>query len=86
MIDVIIPVKELKKAMAVIEKAKSAGFFYCEPIFSLISGGKNLHDCVMEYDGIIVRAHPTDPSLNWGRNNYMIENYQFKDGKLYHIE
>jgi hypothetical protein len=73
---------ELRKALAEIEAAEANGFNYCLAVFRLSAAGSTLSDCRASYDSMIERAHPTDPSLHWGRFQGVSRRNRFVDGKL----
>jgi hypothetical protein len=76
---------QLRKALLKIEAAEANGFKHCESIFHLTSAGPFLGDCQAVYSDMIEKAHPTDPSLNWGRFQGVTQNNRFIDGGLVKI-
>lgn len=74
-----IDAKQLRKALADIEKAEANGFMHCEAVFEAkaVVGGCNLK---LAYSDMIEKAHPTDPSLDWGRFQGVTRNNKW-DGK-----
>lgn len=75
--------EELRKALKQIEQAESQGFEHCLSIFTITQAGRCVSDCRAEHEGLILRAHPTDGNLNWGRiTNQFLGDYNFIDGKL----
>lgn len=57
---------QLRKALAEIEEAEDHGFMHCLAVFHLVTAGDHIDECLMEYDELIVKAHPTDDRLDWG--------------------
>lgn len=74
--------EELRRAISEIEIAEKNGFMYCQAVFALTKAGKNLSDCQAEYSDLIEKAHPTNPSLNWGRFQSVSKENKFENGKL----
>ena len=74
--------EELRKALADIEAAEKNGFMHCLAVFNITSAGQNIDQCRASYSDLSERAHPTDPSLNWGRFQSVTTRNKFKDGKL----
>lgn len=81
-IEVCVSAKELRKALKRIERAEDNGFNHCLAVFRLSSAGRCLDECLMAYDDLIERAHPTNPHFNWGRGQQVTETCEFRDGKL----
>lgn len=82
MFTVVATAEELRKALKEIERAEGNGFNYCLAVFHLEEYGHKISDCKIEFDDICERAHPTDPSLNWGIGQRITELNKFADGKL----
>ena len=72
--------EQLRKALAELEKAEQNGFTHSVAIFELATAGPMIDDCTMNYDSLIVKAHPTDGRSNWGR--CFRPNMRFENGKL----
>jgi len=86
MFTVVTNADELRKALKDIEAAEANGFMYCQAVFNLVSYGENISDCLIEYQDISEKAHPTDKGLNWGRRQRITERFRFEDGKLIPIK
>ncbi len=82
----IIKKEQLERALKEIEQAEKNGFYYCEPVFKLVSAGYILTDCKAVYSDIIEKAHPTNSKLNWGRFQEVTKSYEFVDGELKKIK
>lgn len=82
MFTVVATADQLRKALKDIEKAEANGFMYCQAVFHLKSYGRSIDECVIEYDDLCEKAHPTNPSLDWGRGQRVTERNKFVDGKL----
>lgn len=81
--EVCINAEQLRKALEQIEIAEKNGFEACLSIFTITKAGRCVSDCLAEHEGLILRAHPTDLSLDWGRIcNQFIDDYLFIEGKL----
>lgn len=78
--------EQLRKALAEIEQAERNGFHYCQAVFRMASAGRMLSQCQAEYSDLSESAHPTDPSLDWGRYQSVTKRNIFVDGKLLSIE
>lgn len=76
---------ELRKALAEIEAAEKNGFNHCLAVLEISSAGPMLSDCRASYSDLIERAHPTNPSLNWGRFQGVSRRHRFEDGKIVKI-
>ena len=77
--------KELKKALGEIEEAKENGFDHCISVFKLVQiDNHKLPNS--EYNCMIVKAHPTDGKLNWGRLSKIHKRNKFVDGELIPIK
>ena len=85
MFTVVANADQLRKALKDIEKAEANGFMYCQAVFHLKSYGANIDECVIEYDNLCEKAHPTNGSLDWGRGQRVTERNKFVDGKLVRI-
>jgi hypothetical protein len=73
--------KELKRALAAVEKAEAAGFIASEATFTVKQ--KNSVWFVGKFQDICEKAHPTDGAMDWGRDNFMVERgFTFRDGNL----
>lgn len=72
----------LRAALAEIEQAEKHGFMHCLAVFKITSAGVMLDECRASYSDILERAHPTDPSKNWGRFQGVSKRYRYKNGKL----
>jgi hypothetical protein len=81
MIEVTISVKELKKAIKAAASAAKDGFNHSLPVFRLSTAGPGIEECKMEYGDLILKAHPIDPNLNWGRGPNP-EWFKCVDGKI----
>lgn len=77
---------ELRKALEAIEDAEKNGFDYCLAVFQMTSVGPMLDQCRAAYSDLIEKAHPTDPSLDWGRFQGVSRRNMFVDGKLVPID
>ncbi len=86
MFTVVANAKQLRKALKDIEKAEANGFMYCQAVFHLKSYGASIDKCIIEYDDICEKAHPTNGSLEWGRGQRVTERNRFEDGKLIPIK
>lgn len=73
---------ELRGALAEIEAAEANGFMHCQAIFGLATAGPSLGDCTMVYSDMLERAHPTDPSKNWGRYQAVSKRNRWDGKKL----
>jgi len=62
-----VDVEELKKATAVLAQARSYGFSHSLAIFKLVKAGPTVSDFRVRFENIILQAHPTDESRQWGR-------------------
>ena len=72
--------ENLRKALKDIEAAEKNGFMYCEAVFD--ANYRNDTWIEATYSDMWEKAHPTDGSLNWGRNQDVTKRNTFKDGKL----
>ena len=86
MFTVVANAEQLRKALKDIEKAEANGFMYCQAVFHLKSYGASIDKCIIEYDDICEKAHPTNGSLDWGRGQRVTEKNRFEDGKLIPIK
>ncbi len=82
MFTVVANAEQLRKALKDIEKAEANGFMYCQAVFHLKGYGQNISDCIIEYDDLCEKAHPTKGNLNWGRGQKVTERNKFVKGKL----
>jgi hypothetical protein len=80
--DMVIDAKQLRKALADIEKAEANGFKYCLAVVRLVSAGRMLGDNKLEYSDMIEKAHPVDARYNWGRFQGVSRRNKFINGKL----
>lgn len=80
--EMVMDCKNLRKALAAIEAAEARGFNHCLAVFDLASAGRSLDKCKLEYSDLYVKAHPTDPSLNWGRFQGTERRCRFENGQL----
>jgi len=80
-----ISASQLRRALEDIEQAERNGFMHCEAVFELISSGRNLDQCQAGYSDLYEKAHPTNPSLNWGRFQGITKSHKFVDGELKRI-
>ena len=78
--------KELRKALAEIERAEGNGFHFCLAVFKITSAGYMLSDCLAIYDGLCERAHPTDGNFDWGRGQFVTKYNKFINGRLVPIK
>lgn len=85
-IELCIGAAELRAALADIERAEANGFHHCLAVFQFTSISADLDDTVAKFDGLIERAHPTDPSLNWGRSQGVTRRNRFVDGRAVPID
>ena len=71
---------ELEKALTAIKEAENNGFNFCEGVFQVVG----MHGLIGigKYSDLWEKAHPTDPSLNWGRFQSVTKRKKFIDGKL----
>lgn len=86
MFTVVANAEQLRKALKDIEKAEENGFMYCQAVFNLESYGASIDKCVIKYDNICEKAHPTNGRLDWGRGQRVTERNKFVDGKLIPIK
>ena len=86
MFTVVANAEQLRKALKDIEKAEANGFMYCQAVFHLKSYGASIDKCIIEYDDLCEKAHPTNRSLDWGRGQGVTERNRFEDGKLIPIK
>ena len=85
--EVCITKEELRKALADLDAVAENGLTASTAVFTLISAGRNLEKCVMVYEDIIAKAHPTDPHLNWGRlGKSCVKTYRVVEGQLVPID
>jgi len=82
MIEMVITAAELRKALSVIEAAEKNGFMFCLSVVKLSSVGPRLDQCLLQYNDLIEKAHPTDGKLDWGRGQCVTKSFKFKNGKL----
>lgn len=72
---------ELRKALAEVEKAEAAGFIASQAVFKLEA--KNAVWSDGTFTDVCEKAHPTNPALNWGRDNFLVKGGStFRNGKL----
>lgn len=76
----------LRAALADIEAAEKNGFHHCLAVFDVAQAGRMLDDCRAVYSDLIEKAHPTNPSLNWGRFQGVTRRHRFVDGRLRKIK
>lgn len=86
MFTVVANAEQLRKALKDIEKAEANGFMYCQAVFHLKRYGESIDKCIIEYDDLCEKAHPTNRSLDWGRGQGVTERNRFEDGKLIPIK
>lgn len=72
--------EQLRKALADIEHAESNGFMFCEAVFKAKDIDKAFVN--IEYSDICEKAHPRDPSLDWGRGQDVTKSNRFANGRL----
>lgn len=65
--DVSITEAELRKALTELEVAKERGFKHSVAILHIFQAGEMIDDNKVRYDSLILKAHPTKPSKDWGR-------------------
>lgn len=84
MIQVGIIREELVKALGALDEATKRGFPSSIAILRLSEIGKGISDDRMEFDErLIIKAHPTDGSKNWGNvPTKDLHWYKCEDGKL----
>lgn len=85
MLDFTVNEEELRKALAKVELAKKNGFTHSVAVFGITEAGRNIEAVKAEHQGMILKAHPTDPKLNWGRNDHP-EWYRCVNGEVKDIE
>ena len=81
-----IDAKQLRAALKDIEAAETNGFMHCLAVLRVVSAGRVLDQNTVEYSDMIEKAHPTNPSLDWGRFQSVTRRYTFKRGKLVPIK
>jgi hypothetical protein len=77
-----IDAKNLRAALAEIERAERNGFMACRAVFYLKSAGRSLDQCRAEYSDLAEAARENDASVNWGRFQSVTRNNRFMKGKL----
>ena len=82
--EVCITKAELEKALQELNKAIENGFVDSIAILQLYQGGTSVSDCMVQANGVILKAHPSDGSKNWGRTNP--EWYKYIDGKCVEVD
>lgn len=80
--DFCIDAAQLRAALREIEQAEQKGFMHCLAVFKITSAGTMLYECRASYSDLLERAHPTDPSKNWGRFQDVSKRHRYKNGKL----
>jgi hypothetical protein len=70
MMELTINEEELREALAKIELSKKNGFTHSVAIFGITEAGRNINETKAEYESVILKAHPTDLGLNWGRTQH----------------
>lgn len=78
--------EQLRKALADIEVAEENGFQHCLSVFWFVSRGNILEKNRIEYLDLCEKAHPTDPSLDWGRGQWVTRRNRFENGELVPIK
>lgn len=81
-----IAASDLRAALAEIEAAEKNGFRYCLAVFGITEAGPQLSDCRATYSDMIERAHPSSPTLNWGRFQSVSKRNRFDGEKLVPID
>jgi hypothetical protein len=84
--EMVIDAKQLRAALADIERAEAHGFMHCLAVVKLVSAGDYLDECRLAYSDLSERAHVTDPHLNWGRFQRVSARNRFVDGALVPLE
>lgn len=82
MMQVCADAEQLRKALADLEAAEANGFRHCLAVFDLRVPGPMLSDSRATYSDMVERAHPTNPSLDWGRFQGVTKRHRFVKGKL----
>ena len=82
MFTVVTTAMELREALKEIEEAERNGFMFCQAVFNLKRYGQSISECVIEYTGLIEKAHPTDGNFNWGVGQGVTKRYIFSNGAL----
>jgi hypothetical protein len=87
MIEFYLTKEELQKALASLQAAEKRGFGFSEALFRVTcikpDGEFSLKEITKFEDQIILKAHPTDASKNWGRIGINeISCQRFVDGVL----
>jgi len=80
--DAAISPRKLRAALREIEQAEQNGFMHCLGVFKITSAGVMLDECRASYSDLLERAHPTDPSKNWGRFQAVTKRNRYENGKL----
>ena len=80
--EICIDAKQLRSALADIEKAEKNGFDHCLAVLKITSVGHMLDDNRLEYLDMIEKAHPTDGSLDWGRFQGVTKRNRFENGRV----
>ena len=81
--EVCITLAELEKALAALRDAKAHGLKHSLACLQLVQGGRRVDECLVAFNGVILRASATDPSKNWGRGNPA--DVAYRRGKLVEI-
>lgn len=73
---------ELKEAIKDMEVASNNGFKHCLAVFELINAGVMLDDNIAIYYDLIVKAHPTDSSKDFGAGWSIAYENIYKNGNI----
>lgn len=68
--DVCINAEQLRKALKEIEIAEENGYGYSLAVLRLATAGRMLDECTVEFDGLVVKGHPTDGHFHFGRSSH----------------
>lgn len=66
MINFVIPRAELEKALEKLKLVEKNGFPHSDAVFEMVSVGRSISDSQAKFETVILKAHPTDPSKDWG--------------------
>ncbi len=75
---------ELELALKQLNIALENGFKDSKVILMAYTGGETVGDFNGRYNGLLLMAHPTDPSLDWGHTNHP-EWHKFENGEIVDI-
>jgi hypothetical protein len=77
--------EELLTALKQLDIAHENGFKHSLAIVQLVQAGECVDKFIAKYDSLILKAHPTNPSKDWGRCNNP-EWYKMVRGKCVEVE